>query len=224
MLTWTYYIVYTGQCRLVCICPFLSTFVSKVITRTFVLLSFCAYKYYPSTFPDVTLFVCSSALARAPLPEPLTKLVHPDVMDDDNLPLAEFFYYTIGDETTYNQELNDLFVCYTFTRGLQFHCDHPRRPALPLEIILRIIRHAGFIDSKPDLRLTTSIEMPAMTIVNSRDTSSIWYMSEPLSRVQLASMAHVQLERMLESPTVKVPIFVPSLYYCSLILTCQTHC
>ncbi|KAG8735304.1 hypothetical protein FRC10_010754 [Ceratobasidium sp. 414] len=124
-------------------------------------------------------------------------------MDDENTLLAEFYYYTVGDETTYNQELNDLHVCYTLARGLQLHCDRPRRPALPLEVILRITRHAGFIDPKPDLELASEAVRFALNIRDLGDL--IWYLAGPLSRVQLASMARMQLVDTIENPKVKVP-------------------
>ncbi|KAG9103451.1 hypothetical protein FRC06_010757, partial [Ceratobasidium sp. 370] len=124
-------------------------------------------------------------------------------MDDENSLLAEFYYYTVGDETTYNQELNDLHVCYTLVRGLQLHCDKPWRPALPLEVILRIIRHAGFIDPKPDLRLASEAVRFTLNVRDSGDYS-LWYMAGPLSRAQLASMARMQLVNIVENPRAKM--------------------
>ncbi|QRV99095.1 Zinc cluster transcriptional activator [Ceratobasidium sp. AG-Ba] len=124
-------------------------------------------------------------------------------MDDDNSLLAEFYYYIIHDESTYNQELNDLYVCYTLTRGLQLHSDQPRRPALPLEIVLRITRHAGFMDPKPALELTTEAVMLVMNIRESGE-QKLWYMAaEPLSRVKLASMARIQLVSIVENPKIE---------------------
>lgn len=139
-------------------------------------------------------------------------------MDDYDLLLSDFYYYLVGDKTTYNQELNDLFVCYTLTRGLQRHCDHPRRPALPLEIILRITRHAGFIDPKPDLLLTSSVDKFASDLLDDVDTE--FFISFQLSRAQLASMARLQLVSILKTPQIKVTIFPPILvpYFFLLIL------
>lgn len=114
-------------------------------------------------------------------------------MDDyDNLPLAEFYFYTIGDKDVYNQELNDLFVCYTLTRGLQIQCDSPRRPALPLELILRITRFAGFVNHKPDITLTSEAFIFTKSITEGPYSAEL-YITERLSRVQLASMARLQL-------------------------------
>ncbi|KAG9120467.1 hypothetical protein FRC07_004028 [Ceratobasidium sp. 392] len=124
-------------------------------------------------------------------------------MDHENPLLAEFYYYTIGDKTAYNQELNDLCVCYTLARGLQLHCDRPRRPALPLEVILRIIRHAGFMDPKPDLELTSEAVSFAMNLRESGEPR-VWYMAGPLNRVQLASMARMQLVNLVANPVAKV--------------------
>ncbi|KAG8715605.1 hypothetical protein FRC11_002492 [Ceratobasidium sp. 423] len=112
-------------------------------------------------------------------------------MNDNDVALAEFYFYTLGDKTVYNQQLNDLFVCYTLSRGLQHECDNPRRPALPLELILRITRFAGFIDSKPDLNLTIDANILAKTLT--QGLSSDLYMSERLTRAQLASMARLQV-------------------------------
>ncbi|CAE6436186.1 unnamed protein product [Rhizoctonia solani] len=113
------------------------------------------------------------------------------VMNDNDVPLAEFYFYTVGDKTVYNQQLNDLFLCYTLSRGLQKQCNSPRRPALPLELILRIIRFAGFMDPKPDMNLTVDAMILAKTIAPGM--SSYLYMTERLSRTQLASMARLQL-------------------------------
>lgn len=124
-------------------------------------------------------------------------------MDDYDLLLSDFYYYLVGDKTTYSQEINDLFVCYTLTRGLQRHCDHPKRPALPLELILRITRHAGFIDPKPDLLLTSDVLTFANSLVDNAGTQE-FYMSLRLSRVQLSSMARLQLVSPFKMPKVKV--------------------
>ncbi|KAJ1301309.1 hypothetical protein OPQ81_003711 [Rhizoctonia solani] len=110
---------------------------------------------------------------------------------NDDVSLAEFYFYTLGDKTVYNQQLNDLFVCYTLARGLQNGCANPRRPGLPLELILRITRLAGFIDPKPDLNLTVDANILAKTLT--QGFSSDLYMTERLSRTQLASMARLQL-------------------------------
>ncbi|KAF8607082.1 hypothetical protein BDV93DRAFT_603754 [Ceratobasidium sp. AG-I] len=115
---------------------------------------------------------------------------------------SDFYFYIVGDKTTYSQELNDLFVCYTLTRGLQRHCTHPRRPAIPLELILRITRHAGFIDPKPDLRLTSDVLTFANSLVDNAGTQE-FYMSLRLSRVQLASMARLQLASPFKMPKVR---------------------
>ncbi|CAE7195927.1 unnamed protein product [Rhizoctonia solani] len=115
-------------------------------------------------------------------------------MNDNDASLAEFYFYTLGDKTVYNQQLHDLFVCYTLVRGLQKECSHPRRPPLPLELILRITRFAGFIDSKPDMSLTIDASILAKTLA--RGFSSDLYMTERLSRAQLASMARLQLVEM----------------------------
>lgn len=129
-------------------------------------------------------------------------------MDDYNLPLAEFYFYLIGDKTTYNQELNDLFVGYTLARGLQLYCDTPRRPALPLEIILRITRHAGLIDPKPDLFLCSNVFILAKSLIESGGSSD-FYISTQLSRVQLASMARIQLVNIFKNPKAEVRTVIP---------------
>ncbi|KAF8688693.1 hypothetical protein RHS03_09707, partial [Rhizoctonia solani] len=112
-------------------------------------------------------------------------------MNDNDVCLAEFYFYTLGDKTVYNQQLNDLFVCYTLSRGLQKPCNSPRRPPLPLELILRIVRFAGFTDPKPDMNLTMDAVILAKTIAHG--LSSDLYMTERLTRAQLASMARLQL-------------------------------
>ncbi|CAE6496414.1 unnamed protein product [Rhizoctonia solani] len=117
------------------------------------------------------------------------------VMNDNDVALAEFYFYTLGDKTVYNQQLNDLFVCYTLSRGLRYECDHPRRPALPLELILRITRYAGFIDSKPDLNLTADANILAKSLT--QGLSSDLYMTDKLTRAQLASMARLQFIELL---------------------------
>ncbi|KAL5639942.1 hypothetical protein ACGC1H_006490 [Rhizoctonia solani] len=115
-------------------------------------------------------------------------------MNDNDFSLAEFYFYTLGDKTVYNQQLNDLFVCYTLARGLQQECSHPRRPALPLELILRITRFAGFIDSKPDMNLTLDVSLVVKTLT--QGFISDLYMTEKLTRAQLASMARLQLVKL----------------------------
>ncbi|KAH7337406.1 hypothetical protein B0J17DRAFT_628995 [Rhizoctonia solani] len=112
-------------------------------------------------------------------------------MNDNDVSLAEFYFYTLGDKTVYNQQLNDLFVCYTLARGLRHESHHPRRPAIPLELILRITRFAGYIDSKPDMDLTVDASILAKTLAHG--LSSDLYMTERLTRTQLASMARLQL-------------------------------
>ncbi|KAG9099525.1 hypothetical protein FS749_001081 [Ceratobasidium sp. UAMH 11750] len=102
--------------------------------------------------------------------------------DDDNLPtLADFFFHA-GDKTSYSSSLEGLFVCYTLTRGLQLEGTNPRRPALPLELILRITRFAGYMDAKPDPSLTLNVDRPDKVF---------WFCSPPLSRKHLTSMARI---------------------------------
>jgi hypothetical protein len=126
-------------------------------------------------------------------------------MDDHDLPLAiaEFYFYTIGDKSVYNQELNDLFVCYILARGLQVPCDCPRRPPLPLELILRIIRYAGFVDPKPDMVLTSDAFIFTKSITDG-PYSAEFYITERLSRAQLASMARLQLVKSGRSVSVSL--------------------
>lgn len=109
---------------------------------------------------------------------------------DCDPPLADFFYHIVGDKTVYSQELENLFLCYTLTRGLRIESTSPRRSSLPIEIILCILRYAGFISVNPD---------PALTL----DTSLIvckqphlfcgGYTTPELTRAHLTSMARVRL-------------------------------
>lgn len=104
--------------------------------------------------------------------------------------LADFFYHIVGDKSTFSQDLEDLYVCYTLTRGLQIASISPRRPSLPPEIILCIIRYAGFISINPD---------PALTL----ETSFLpckhphlfceGYATPDLTRAHLACMARMRL-------------------------------
>jgi hypothetical protein len=110
---------------------------------------------------------------------------------NDDVALADFYFYTVGDKTTYNKELDELFLCYELSRGLQKPCNSPRRPPLPLELILRIIRFAGFMDPKPDFNLTMDAVILAKVIGNG--VARELYITERLTRVQLASMARLQL-------------------------------
>ncbi|KAG8690255.1 hypothetical protein FRC08_010587 [Ceratobasidium sp. 394] len=110
-------------------------------------------------------------------------------MDDDNVPtLADFFFHNVGDEASYSSSLEGLFVCYTLTRGLQLEGTSPRRPAPPLELILRITRFAGYMDANPDPSLTLDVDQyddffsPPMTCS-----------SPPLSRKHITSMARIHL-------------------------------
>lgn len=111
--------------------------------------------------------------------------------DDENFPsLANFYFHIIGDKTAHSSTLDDLFVCYTLARGLQLESLSPRRPALPLEIILRITRFAGFMDVTPDHALTLDVTTPFQL---SNDYSSKSYISPKLSRTHLLSMARIHL-------------------------------
>jgi hypothetical protein len=74
---------------------------------------------------------------------------------------ADFFYHIVGDKTSYSQELENLFACYTLTRGLRQESVCPRRPSLPLEIIMCIIRYAGFMSVNPDPTLTLKAQLIA---------------------------------------------------------------
>ncbi|KAG8715928.1 hypothetical protein FRC08_010012 [Ceratobasidium sp. 394] len=108
-------------------------------------------------------------------------------MDDDNVPnLADFFFHNAGDEASYSSSLESLFVCYTLTRGLQLGGTNLRRPALPLELILRITRFAGYMDANPDPSLTLDIDQYGDFCSPSRSCSS-----PPLSRKHITSMARI---------------------------------
>ncbi|KAF8607106.1 hypothetical protein BDV93DRAFT_603770 [Ceratobasidium sp. AG-I] len=106
------------------------------------------------------------------------------------LPLADFFYHIVGDKSTYSQELQDLYVCYTLTRGLQVESTSPRRPALPLELILSITRFAGYISVNPDPALALE-----MSLIHCADPHLFCggYTTPPLSRAHLSSMARIRL-------------------------------
>ena len=111
--------------------------------------------------------------------------------DDDNFPsLADFYFHTIGDKTVYSSTLDDLFVCYTLTRGMQLESLNPRRPALPLELILRITRFAGFMDVNPDPALTLDVTVP-YTLPGTH--GNLLFLSRKLSRTHLLSMARIHL-------------------------------
>ncbi|KAF8592817.1 hypothetical protein BDV93DRAFT_612437 [Ceratobasidium sp. AG-I] len=112
--------------------------------------------------------------------------------DDDNCPpLADFFFYIAGDKTAYSSTLDDLFVCYTLTRGLQLESINPRRSALPLEIILHITHFAGFMDAKPDPTFTLDVSILPQLSKDHRPPKL--YLSPKLSRVHLLSMARIHL-------------------------------
>lgn len=109
---------------------------------------------------------------------------------DCGSPVADFFYHIVGDKTSYSQELENLFVCYTLTRGLRVESASPRRPSLPTEIILCIIRYAGFVSVNPDPALTLSTspipcEPPHLFCEA--------YATPELTRVHLMSMARIRL-------------------------------
>lgn len=108
--------------------------------------------------------------------------------DDNNSPtLGDFFFHT-GDNAAHTSALDDLFVCYTLTRGLQREATSPRRPALPLELILRITRFAGFVDASPDPALTLFANIPF------RKTPEVeLFTSQCLSRKHVLSMARIHL-------------------------------
>jgi hypothetical protein len=115
--------------------------------------------------------------------------MEPDGYDCD-LSLADFFYHIVGDKSTFSEELENLFVCYTLTRGLRIASTSPRRPSLPLEIILCIIRYAGFISVNPDpaLMLDTSLlpcKHPHLFCGG--------YTTPDLTRVHLTAMARIRL-------------------------------
>lgn len=111
--------------------------------------------------------------------------------DDDNFPpLADFYFHTVGDKTVYSSTLDDLFVCYALARGLQLESTNPRRPALPLELILRITRFAGFMDVNPDPALTLDVIGPHV-LPGSKQT--LLFLSQKLSRTHLISMARIHL-------------------------------
>lgn len=112
-------------------------------------------------------------------------------MDDDEYSpnLADFFYHIAGDKTGYSASLESLFICYTLARGLQLESTKPRRPGLPLELILRITRYAGFIDANPDPTLTLDVNKPFVT----PHTTSKLYGSSDLSRTHILSMARIHL-------------------------------
>ncbi|KAG8703796.1 hypothetical protein FRC09_003934 [Ceratobasidium sp. 395] len=115
--------------------------------------------------------------------------------DESNLPdLADFFFHNCGDKTSYSSSLEGLFVCYTLTRGLQLEGVNPRRPALPLELILRITRFAGYMDANPDPSLTLDINLPDDFIDELRPN----YHSPPLSRRHIASMARIHIVQPLD--------------------------
>ncbi|KAG8715929.1 hypothetical protein FRC08_010013 [Ceratobasidium sp. 394] len=106
--------------------------------------------------------------------------------NDDNLPtLADFFFHNAGDETSYSSSLEGLFVCYTLTRGLQLEGTNPRRRALPLELILRITRFAGYMDANPDPSLTLNVDQYDFSL------PFMNFCSPPLSRKHITSMARI---------------------------------
>lgn len=111
--------------------------------------------------------------------------------DEDNLPtLGDFFFQCTGDETIYNEALEVLFICYTLTRGLQAGGSNPRRPAIPLELILRIIRLAGYTDANPDPTLTLNVDVPHTP--PGYPNIQI-FTSSNLSHTHLISMARIHL-------------------------------
>ncbi|KAH7337422.1 hypothetical protein B0J17DRAFT_662928 [Rhizoctonia solani] len=104
--------------------------------------------------------------------------------------IADFFYHIVGDKTSYSQELDNLFVCYTLTRGLRQESTSPRRPSLPLEIILYIIRYAGYMTVNPDPSLTLE------TLLIPCKHPHLFcggYSTPDLSRVHLTCMARLRL-------------------------------
>ncbi|KAF8701261.1 rds2-regulator of drug sensitivity, partial [Rhizoctonia solani] len=104
--------------------------------------------------------------------------------------VADFFYHIVGDKTSYSQELENLFVCYTLTRGLRQESPCRRRPSLPLEIILSIIRYAGFMSVNPDPALALETQ-----IVPCKHPHLFCggYSTPPLSRIHLNFMARLRL-------------------------------
>ena len=109
--------------------------------------------------------------------------------DNDSLPtLGDFFFHIAGDKTAHTATLEDLFVCYTLARGLQREVTDPRRPALPLEVILRITRFAGFVDANPDPGLTRLVNVPF-----EKPPGVELFVSQPLSRTHVLSMARIHL-------------------------------
>lgn len=129
-----------------------------------------------------------------------------NIDDDDNFPtLADFYFHVVGDKTVYNSGLEHLFVCYTLTRGLQLESVSPRRPAIPLELILRITRFAGFVDVNPDPTLTLDIKD------HLKLTPTTWgTFASRLSRTHLLSMARVHLAPL----NLKRPLGVGPRVYC----------
>lgn len=109
---------------------------------------------------------------------------------EDSPPLSDFFFHIVGDKSTYSQELQDLYVCYTLARGLQIENASPRRPALPLEIILCITRFAGYISVNPDPALTLKT-----SLIHCEDPHLFCsgYTTPALSRAHLSSMARIWL-------------------------------
>lgn len=125
--------------------------------------------------------------------------------DDDEFPsLAEFYFHIVGDKSVYSSTLDDLFVCYTLARGLQRESTNPPRPALPLELILRITRFSGFMDTNPDPALTLNLAVPFEV---SQNPQIILHVSPKLSRRHLLFMARIHLvPPQLERPTNSSPV------------------
>ncbi|KAG9120468.1 hypothetical protein FRC07_004029 [Ceratobasidium sp. 392] len=114
--------------------------------------------------------------------------------DGDYLPtLADFFFHHCGDKSSYSSSLEGLFVCYTLTRGLQLEGTNPRRPALPLELILRITRFAGYMDANPDPSLTLNIDRPNDATPMSPHFA---FCSPPLSHRHITSMGRIHVTPM----------------------------
>ncbi|KAL5639932.1 hypothetical protein ACGC1H_006483 [Rhizoctonia solani] len=107
-----------------------------------------------------------------------------------DIPIADFFYHIVGDKTSYSQELENLYVCYTLTCGLRQESTSPRRPSLPLEIILCIIRYAGFMSINPDPALTLET-----TLVPCKDPHVFCggYSTPVLTGIHLNFMARLRL-------------------------------
>ncbi|KAG8751466.1 hypothetical protein FRC12_012429 [Ceratobasidium sp. 428] len=122
-------------------------------------------------------------------------------MDDHNdFPiLAEFFYHAVGDKSAYSPSLESLFVCYTLTRGLRVEGSSPRRPALPLEIILQVIRLVGYTDAKPDPTLTLCMDK-FEKYDSSHPLVQLWCISPKLTRKHLASIARIQIIPLYDDP------------------------